>query len=437
MNAALDFSHAANDEGEPQETFSMPKAGALRIDRYELKGLLGHGAMGQVYLAEDPKLQREVAIKIVSKPVLANQKARERFHREARCISQLKHPNIVEIFDYSGQASESLYLVMERLNGADLYHIVDKRGPMPEPIAAAIIHELCLALEHAHGRGVIHRDIKPENVLVEWSGRVVLTDFGLVKAFVQDNLLNTGSFGKTDVIGTPGFMAPEQMKAEGLGPYTDVFAVGALFYNLLTSRLPYLAPTPYESMLLARAGKFDSPAEFRADLSENVVQLIHECLAPQPGKRPPSARAVRERLAAVFKAASITDPREEIAAYLKAADKHTDDLRQRELGYVRERLKLAIVDDDAKEIKRLRRRLLVLTETASSAVQEQHRQQAPREASDALIEQEPWWRTVLLVLALGLAVGVGAAWLLNKGSAAKRSPIAAPAEPLKNAQMNR
>lgn len=393
MNTAL--STAANDPP--------------RIDRYELKALLGHGSMGQVYLADDPKLEREVAIKVVSKPVMEHAKARERFHREARCVSQLKHPNIVEIFDYSGPHSSVLYLVMERLNGADLYHIVDKRGPMPEAIAAAIVHELCLALEHAHGRGVIHRDIKPENVLVEWSGRVVLTDFGLVKAFVQDNLLNTGSFGRTDVIGTPGFMAPEQMKSEGLGPYTDVFAVGALFYNLLTSRLPYLAATPYESMLLARAGKFDSPIEFRPDLSEGVVKLIHECLAPQPGKRPSSARALRERLVEVFKAAGVTDPREEIARYLKASDKHTDELRWRELSYVRERLKLAMIDDARGEAKRLRKRLQVLTETASSTVQQSIA------AEPEMMRVPPLWRTVVMVIGAGLALGLGVGLTFGKG----------------------
>src|SRR5262245_27768788 len=120
--------------------------------------------MGSVYRAWDPKLHREVALKLLSPELGSGPKARERFHREARAIAALRHPNIVEIYDYSGEESEHLYLVMEKLDGNDLFNIMSQHGSLPEQVVAAIGHELCLALTVAHQGGVIHRDLKPENV---------------------------------------------------------------------------------------------------------------------------------------------------------------------------------------------------------------------------------------------------------------------------------
>lgn len=339
-------------------TEPMPK----HIDRYEIRGLLGQGAMGRVYLAYDPKLSREVAIKAVGAAFAHHARANERFHREARAVAALKHPNIVEIFDYSGEGASETYLVMEKIVGPDLFALVDKRGPLPEPVAAAIVHELCRALEHAHASGVIHRDLKPENVLVEWNGRVVLTDFGLVKAFAPHNTLGTRSFGHTDVIGTPGFMSPEQVRGEALGPHTDVFALGALFYNLLTGRLPFSGATPYTAMESAMAGKYDDPRATRADISDTTIALLADCLNAAPKKRLQSMRVIRDRLMPIFRNCGVTDPRDEIARYLRAPEVHRQELRWREVRSLRDRIKLATLDGDIKRLQRLRHRLKLLAD---------------------------------------------------------------------------
>src|SRR4051812_29183245 len=143
--------------------------------------------MGNVYLAFDPKLHRDVAIKVVREDVSGDPKWRERFQREARAVATLRHPNIVEIYDYSGGESDMLFLVMEKLEGDDLFNIIEARGVMPEPAAAGVGHELCLALGVAHDHGIIHRDLKPENIFISPSGRVVLTDFGIVKAIAENS----------------------------------------------------------------------------------------------------------------------------------------------------------------------------------------------------------------------------------------------------------
>ncbi len=365
--------------------------------RYEVRSLLGQGAMGRVYLAYDPKLRREVAIKSISQEFSAHARARERFFREARAVATLKHPNIVEIFDYSGEDSATVYLVMERLQGPDLFQLVDKRGPMPEAVAAAIVHELCGALANAHDCGIIHRDLKPENVLIEWNGRVVLTDFGLVKAFAQGNLMRTDSFGRTDVIGTPGFMAPEQARGERLGPHTDVFALGALLYNLLTQRLPFSGATPYIAMENAQQGRYHDPRPLRSDLSDTTCALLLDCLAASPKNRLQSMRVVSDRLAPIFRNCGVTDPREEIARYLRAPEAHTDDLRAREARLLRDRIKLATLDGDDKVLQRLRHRLRVLADGGEKT-----------EVPSRRRRRSPWrnsFSTAILAIVSGLALG--------------------------------
>jgi serine/threonine-protein kinase len=342
-----------------------PEAMPKRIGRYEIRGLLGQGAMGRVYLAYDPKLSREVAIKSVGQEFAQHARARERFHREARAVAALKHPSIVEIFDYSGEGSAEIYLVMEKIVGPDLFALVDKRGPMPEAVAAAIVHELCRALEHAHASGVIHRDLKPENVLVEWNGRVVLTDFGLVKAFAPHNTLGTRSYGHTDVIGTPGFMAPEQARGEPLGPHTDVFALGAMYYNLLTARLPFPGNTPFLAMQTAQQGKYDDPRLISPEISDTTIALLADCLDAQPKKRLQSMRVIRDRLMPIFRACGMTDARDEIARYLRAPEAHANELRWREVRLLRDRIKLATLDGDMKRLSRLRQRLKLIAGTTN------------------------------------------------------------------------
>lgn len=329
------------------------------IDRYEVKGVLGQGAMGHVYRAWDPKLHREVALKVVAKNLSKDVKGRQRFHREARAIAALKHPNIVEIYDYSGEESEHLYLVMEKLDGDDLFNIVNAKGIMTEAAAAAVGHELCLALQVAHEAGIIHRDLKPENVFMNANGRVVLTDFGVVKAIREDSAVD-GWSSETDVIGTPGFMAPELMMNRALGPRTDIFALGALLYNITTGDLPFKGDSPVEMFRAVVSGKMQDPRQFNTTLSSEFIEIVEGCLDAKPKRRFRSAEQVRDRLKAVLEHNGVSDLRDDLRDYMRDPEAYAKLARRRTVGYCISKLKVAIKDKDEVSANRLRDRIAQL-----------------------------------------------------------------------------
>ncbi|MEL6760095.1 MAG: serine/threonine-protein kinase [Myxococcota bacterium] len=330
-----------------------------RIDRYEVRGILGHGAMGHVYLAWDPKLHREVALKVVAKNLTRDAKGRQRFHREARAIAALKHPNIVEIYDYSGEDSSDLYLVMEKLDGDDLFNIMNDKGMAPEAAAAAVGHELCLALSVAHESGIIHRDIKPENVFMNAAGRVILTDFGVVKAIREGSAVD-GWSAETDVIGTPGFMAPELMMNRALGPRTDIFALGALLYNITTADMPFAGESPVEIFRNVVAFRMNDPRGFNPTLSEEFVEVLSGCLQAKPKKRFRSAEQVRERLKAVLELNGVSDLRDDLRDYMRDPAQYSTMAKQRAVGYLVDKLKVSLKDHDEATERRIRKRLMIV-----------------------------------------------------------------------------
>ena len=312
--------------------------------------------MGNVYRAWDPKLHREVAMKVVAQNLSSEPKGRQRFHREARAIAALHHSNIVEIYDYSGVDSEHLYLVMEKLDGDDLFNIMHSKGAMPEPAAAAVGYELCLALQVAHDAGIIHRDLKPENVFMDGQGRVVLTDFGVVKAIREDSAVD-GFHTDTDVIGTPGFMAPELMMNRALGPRTDIFALGALLYNIATGELPYDGDSPVEMFRNVVSGKIRDARQFNPTLSREFIEVLHECLEAKPKKRFRSVEMVRERLKVVLEQNGVSDLRDDLRDYMRDPKAYAQMARRRLVGYLMGRLKVAAKDHDEAQAAALRDRL--------------------------------------------------------------------------------
>lgn len=330
-----------------------------QIDRYQIRRVLGTGAMGSVYAAWDPKLCREVALKVVPSRLSSEGKGRERFQREARAIAAVRHPNIVEIYDYSGTDSEYLYLVIEKLDGEDLYATMHRRGLMGEAAAAAVGHELCLALQVAHDAGIIHRDLKPENVFLNASGRVVLTDFGIVKAVRGDSAVD-GYRENTDVIGTPGFMAPELMNGRGLGLSIDIYALGALLYNITTNRLPFEGPTPLAIFQAATAGTFEDPRKYNPQLSEEFCAIIASCLQPIPRKRPRSAEMVRLALKTVLEDNGVTDVRDDLHDFMQNTEAYAQRAHARAVKHLVQQIKVSIKDHDAPTQSRLRKRLMVL-----------------------------------------------------------------------------
>ena len=337
----------------------MDSAKLAKIDRYLIRRVLGAGAMGSVYAAWDPKLNREVALKVVPERIADDPMGRERFNREARAIAAARHPNIVEIYDYSGVESKHLYLVIEKLDGEDMYATMYRLGLMPEAIAAAIGHELCSALQVAHDAGIVHRDLKPENVFLNLSGRVVLTDFGIVKAVRGDSAVE-GYRENTDVIGTPGFMAPELMSGKTVTPAVDIFALGALLYNITTQKLPFDGASPLEIFQASADGVFEDPRRIQPHLSEAFCSIIATCLDPNPKRRPRNAEVVRQALQTVLEDNGVTDVRDDLHDYLTNAPSYTQRAHRRGVRHVVQGLKLALFDRDVEAAARQRRRLLVL-----------------------------------------------------------------------------
>ena len=288
--------------------------GVTLIDRYQIIRLLGEGAMGKVYLATDPKLQRTVALKVLASEI-ENAEMRERFRLEVRAVAALRHPNIVELYDYSGEQATQMYFVMEYVPGPSLFELSRTYGVMPEVTALCIGHELALALDHAHGQQIVHRDLKPENILLH-KGRLVLTDFGIVKAVGEANALGVRfTSPRTRVLGTPGFMAPEQFAGQNIDHRTDLFALGAVLYNLTTGHVPYEGGTVEHIYRNLKAGKCDDPRSQNKALTPGFCNIIAACIAPKPNDRFASAAQLKDAIRSLLNDHGATDIRDELRAY--------------------------------------------------------------------------------------------------------------------------
>src|SRR5258706_8641127 len=220
--------------------------------QFKIVQKIGTGGMGSVYRAEQPAMNRQVAIKILHPKLAGRKDLTSRFRREARAMSQLSHPNTVKVFMY-GELEEdgSLYIVMEMLEGRNLNQTVRAEGPMPVERALPILIQVCGALQEAHDLGIVHRDLKPENIFLSRQGGIndypKVLDFGLAK--VTERQMQPGSVILTQegmVFGTPEFMSPEQAQGKTLDARSDIYSLAVILYEVLTGKLPFSARTPME-----------------------------------------------------------------------------------------------------------------------------------------------------------------------------------------------
>jgi serine/threonine protein kinase len=273
-----------------------------RLGAFEIVGPLGTGGMGEVYRARDTRLERDVAIKVLSSSLAADPHGRERFQREARAVSRLSHPHICTLYDVGVAAVEggdAPFLVMELLDGETLGDRL-RRGPLPIGQAVSVALEILDALGAAHATGIVHRDLKPANIMLTRSG-VKLVDFGLAR--LQDparagNRLSTGASDADPltrpglVFGTMPYMAPEQIRGGEADARSDLFAFGAVFYEMLTGRRVFTAKS--EPALVAAILE-DDPAPLATDASPAppaLERLVRACLAKDPDERWQHARDV-------------------------------------------------------------------------------------------------------------------------------------------------
>jgi len=266
--------------------------------KYRVDRLLGTGGMGAVYLAHDMRLDRDVAIKVVRGDLLASADARARFRREAQLVARLQHPGIVSVFDYGTLPGGGAFLVMEFVRGRDLRSLV-KEGAQPASVVTPLLAGIAEPVEAAHRMGVLHRDLKPENILLPEQATVVakVLDFGIAKAIVDASsqtagaaLTNFTTAGQP--IGTPAYMASEQLSGSATSERTDVYALGVIGYELLTGELPFGRGSFVDIAMRQRQGVELS----RPDLPEPLRQTVLAALSPDPAGRPATARAFADAL---------------------------------------------------------------------------------------------------------------------------------------------
>ena len=269
--------------------------------RYQLRSLLGVGGMARVYLATDQVLERQVAVKVLSQPYAQDPSFVERFQREARAAARLSHPNIVAVFD-GGSDAGLHYLVMEYLPGQSLAELLRRQGRLAPRRAAELGVEVCAALAAAHTRGLVHRDVKPANVLVGADGRVKVTDFGIVKAAATATLTGTGT-----VLGTAGYLSPEQAQGRPVDGRSDLYSLGCVLYALLTGAPPFAGDSPVAVAARHVTDQPTPPSHHNLRVGPALEAVVLTALAKEPADRYQSAAAMAQDLERVVTTAGASD----------------------------------------------------------------------------------------------------------------------------------
>jgi serine/threonine-protein kinase len=285
-------------------------AGQFRISQR-----IGSGGMGAVYKAEQPDMNRFVAIKILHPKYLARPDLVSRFRREARAMSHLSHPNTARVFLYGQLEDGACYFVMEYLEGRNLAQTVRAEGPLDPVRAINIMVQVCGALEEAHRAGIIHRDLKPENIFLTSQGGIhdfpKVLDFGLAK--VTEREMRPGSLILTRegmVFGTPEFMSPEQARGKPLDGRSDIYSLGMIFYEMLTGKLPFDAKQPME-FINHHVNTVPIPLSQRAidrSFPPGLEEVLMRALAKEPEERYPTAAAFAEALRACAQGQFVSGP---------------------------------------------------------------------------------------------------------------------------------
>ena len=275
----------------------MPDFSGQSIGRYHIIEPLGQGGMATVYRAFDTRLECDMAVKFIRMERLTREeteKTLKRFEREAKELARLTHPNIVKVTDF-GKYKGTPYLVMEYLPGGTLKDLAGK--PLPYDQAARLLAPVGRALEYAHENNLIHRDIKPGNILLTDRGQPMVSDFGIAKIL---DVEGGNTLTSTNVaIGTPEYMAPEQWLNQ-ISPQSDIYALGIVFYELVTGQRPYTADTPAAVFLKQSNDPLPRPRSFVPGLPEEVEKVLYKALAKKPEERYASMgefAAALERLA--------------------------------------------------------------------------------------------------------------------------------------------
>ena len=267
---------------------AIRKVGNCRILRE-----LGRGGMGVVYEAEQGGLDRHVAVKELPAELAKNEELAARFRREGRLHAGLRHHAIPAVHDLV-EKLDALYLITEFVDGADLHKLLKQGGALPPEAVAVIGARLAEALDHVHLHKLLHRGVKPANVMLARDGAVKLMDFGIAKDVTADDLTREGL-----VVGSPAYLAPEQLDGRGAVPQSDLWALGVTLYELLCGEKPFRGATAAELFIGIQKAKFPSVRSKAPHVPRRLARLVERCLAQKPKSRPPSAEWVAVELEAI------------------------------------------------------------------------------------------------------------------------------------------
>ena len=383
------------------------------LDKYELLERVGQGGMAVVYRGMDRSLKRHVAVKVLHRHLAEHPEARDRFEREAHAVAKLHHENILEIFAYSGRESAESYIVTEFIEGATLKQAITDHPPRYAEIGALIVAQVCRALGHAHGHGVLHRDVKPENVMIRSDGVVKLTDFGISQMLDAQRMTVTGQ-----LLGSPAYMSPEHVLGQPLDFRTDVFATGIVLYQLTVGKLPFEGKNPHEILKRIADCKFVDPRQANPRIGNQLGKIILRAMARSPADRYPVIGAMLADLEAYLAGSGLGSDKEELARYFANPVGYELALGARLTDHLVRRARVELGRDRAGALELLDRVLTI--------------DPAPAGALELMrgLERGQRWRRGATAVALAAAAGGGAWYLRRTLDRPPRLVVALDAAPL-------
>ena len=260
-----------------------------RLGKYEIVGKIGQGAMGEVYRAHDAILNRDVAVKTMSAAIGSDDELRKRFHREAQSAARLNHPNIITVYDF-GEEGGKIYMAMELLEGRDLKDVIGRHTPLTLDQKVQLMEQITEGLAFAHAKDVVHRDLKPANIHIQPNGQVKIMDFGLAKLASSD-MTRAGM-----IMGTPNYMSPEQVRGEKADARSDVFSLGAVFYELLANRKPFEADSLHAVLFQVMQNEPEPLLNLVPDVPPMLAQVVERAMAKDSTQRFRDAGELRDAM---------------------------------------------------------------------------------------------------------------------------------------------
>lgn len=268
-----------------------PSRPLTQLAHFRIEEELGRGGMGIVYRAVDEKLRRTVALKVLPESFDDDDERRRRFMREARVAASVAHPNVAAVYDV-GEADGRIFIAMELVGGSTLRRRMDG-GPLPIEEAVRVVSAIARGLAQAHARGIAHRDLKPDNVMLGDDGAVKVLDFGLAKPVAESEAANVVTRTVSDrIVGTPGYMSPEQATGRPIDVRTDVFALGVMLYEMTTGKRPFVGETTMDVLMATSRDEHVSARKHEPRISDQLDAIIERCLEKQPAQRWQNAEAL-------------------------------------------------------------------------------------------------------------------------------------------------